>query len=240
MAGFQGGYKVDIAFVIDATGSMEPIMTQVKERALTLGDEIKQKMEAAGKHVGALRMRVIDFADFASESIEAIRASDFYTMPEQQAEFEAQVRGIQYADRGGDVPENALEALWVAMKSDWVDLPGLTPGRHIIVLITDAPPLNLGERNGCMGYVADDYPENIQEMEEIWKEQASQGGGHTKLSPKKKRLLLFAPETGDGTHSWAAVSGWENTIHTKVEPANGLSDMDNGLNDIIAEIVRSL
>lgn len=239
MAGFQGGYKVDIAFVIDATGSMGPIMDQVKERALTLGDEIKEKMEAAGKNIGALRMRVIDFADFASESIEAIRASEFYTMPEERAQFENQVKGIQYEDRGGDIPENALEALWVAMKSDWVDLPGLTAGRHIIVLITDAPPLNLGERNGCMGYVAEDYPENIQEMEEIWNEQATQGGGHTKLNPKKKRLLLFAPEGGDGAgHDWNAVSGWENTTYTPVDAASGLRDMP--LDGVIAEIVRSL
>lgn len=238
MAGFQGGYKVDIAFVIDATGSMEPIMTEVKERALTLGDEIKEKMEASGRHVGALRIRVIDFGDFATESIEAIRTSEFFNMPEEQPQFENQVRGIQYADRGGDVPENALEALWVAMKSDWVDLPGLTPGRHIIVLITDAPPLNLGERTGCMGYVADDYPENIQEMEEIWKENSTQGGGHTKLNPKKKRLLLFAPEGDVAGHNWDAVSGWENTTYTPVDPANGLKDMP--LDGVIAEIVRSL
>lgn len=238
MGGFQGGYKVDIAFVIDATGSMEPIMTEVKERALTLGDEIKEKMEQSGRHVGALRMRVIDFADFASESIEAIRTSEFFTMPGEQPQFESQIRGIQYADRGGDIPENALEALWVAMKSDWVDLPGLTPGRHIIVLITDAPPLNLGERNGCMGYVADDYPENIMEMEEIWKENSAQGGGHTKLNPKKKRLLLFAPEGTIAGHSWDAVSGWENTTFTAVDSANGLKDMP--LDGVIAEIVRSL
>lgn len=235
MAGLQGSYKVDIAFVIDATGSMGPIMGEVKDRALTLGDEIKAKMAAENKYIGALRIRVIDFADFASEGPDAIHASEFYNMPEEQPQFENQIKGIQFLDRGGDDPENALEALWAAMKSDWVDLPG--KGRHIIVLITDALPLNLGERNGCFGYAAEDYPANIQEMEEIWLETATQGGGHTRLSPRNKRLLLFAPQGSDGTHSWDTVSGWEQVIYKEVKPGCGLGDMN--LDAVIAEIVRS-
>lgn len=64
-------------------------------------------------------------------------------------------------------------------------------------MITDAYPLNLGERNGCEGYVADDYPENVKEMEEIWSERVTLGGGHTKLNPGKKRLFLLVPDDAD-------------------------------------------
>lgn len=241
MAGFQGGYNIDIALVIDATGSMSPIINQVKANALMLGYEIKGKLDAVGKHVDTLRVRVIDFADFATEGVDAIHASEFFTLPEENVEFKKCVSKIECDCRGGDEPENALEALWVAMMSDWVDLPARAKARHIIVLLTDAPPLDLGERDGCLGYVAEDYPESIDEIENIWKENSLQGG-MTKLNPRSKRLVLFAPKGPDyDGRSWKRIAGWENTVFIPVQPSYGLGeiDFDDIIDDILAEILIS-
>ena len=233
------GYKIDIAFVIDATGSMEPFMDMVKSRALIAAEKIIQHMGNAGYQIENLRMRVIDFADFASESTDTIHASRFFNMPEEREEFKNRILGIEYEKRGGDIPENALEALWVAMNSDWVDLPVGTKGRHIIVLVTDAPPLNLKERLGCEGYVPEDYPEDISVMDEIWNEESMFGERITKMHPRYRRLVLFSPEGGDDAgHSWDNVSAWAHTIYVPVSPENGLIEVDFDI--LVNAIVRSV
>ncbi len=231
----QKSYKLDIAFVIDATGSMGPIIETVRQRVLSLGDDIVAAMAESNKPVSQLRVRVIDFADFGSEGDDAIHSTEFFTLPDQADKFQAAINGINIEMRGGDVPENALEALFIAMNSDWTSF-GADNGRHIIVLMTDASPLNLQERNGCVGYQSDLYPADINELESIWSENDAQAA-ITKLHPRRKRLLLFVPDGTIADHSWDQVKGWEFTTSTSVDPARGLGDID--YSTIIAEIVRS-
>lgn len=241
--GLQGiGYKVDIAFVIDATGSMGPIMDKMKAKALTLGDEIKTALKNAGKEVSEMRLRVIDFADYSQEADDAVHHTEFFKVPEQQAEFENAIKNIRYENRGGDYPENALEALFIAMsQSDWVKIKPSEKGRHIIVLMTDAYPLNLQERDGCAGYPSDEFPPDVAALEGIWNEDDGVQGESvktTQLSKKNHRLVLFAPRGADDAgHTWDQVSQWENTTLTEVSMDDGLDSID--LSSIIAEIVRS-
>lgn len=237
--GFQTDYSIDICFVIDSTGSMGPIINQVKANALQLHNEIKAGMDGANKRVNPLRIRVIDFADFATEFDDALHASAFFELPGQEDAFKSCVDSIDIGEsiggKGGDIPENALEALWLAMNSDWCAIPAGKKGRHIIVLITDAPPLALRERSGSVGYYDDDYPENIQKMGEVWAEEdAAQGGNKsTKLSKRNKRLILFAPDN----NGWDDVIGWEDVLYTPVDAGTGLIEFNMG--DIVEEIVRS-
>lgn len=236
--GLQGeDYKIDIAFVIDATGSMGPIMASVKASALSLGDQIVKALEEAGKPVEQLRMRVIDFADYATEADDAIHQTDFYTMPADKQKFTDAINNIQYDRRGGDIPENALEALFIAMNSDWVPLAKGEKGRHIIIMMTDAYPLKLHERDGSMGYVADDFPSNVQELQNIWDAAGSQDAT-TLLSKKNRRLILFVPDGDDGAgHDWSDVLGWEKTLATIVDSGAGMDKID--IKTITEEIVRS-
>ena len=239
MGQFIQGYNIDICFVIDATGSMGPIIDQVKANAKQMHEKIIDGMEDANKNVKQLRISVIDFADFASEGDDAIHSTDFFVMPEGADDFKRAVDaidiGLAKGGKGGDVPENALEALFIAMNQDWTPLSMAQNGRHIIVLITDAPPLPLGARDGSIGYNKDDYPENIAELEEIWKEkEAAQGAmKSTQLHSKKKRLVLFAPAGPE----WDAVRNWEYTISNVVDADSGLIEFN--VDDIVAEIVRS-
>lgn len=243
--GLQGGYKLDIVFVIDATGSMDPIMKEVKARALTMGEEIKTEMAKASRPISEMRLRVIDFGDYATEADEAIRQTDFFSMPADKQKFEDAVQGIDYEGRGGDAPENALEALYVAMMSDWTKIGLLEKGRHIIVLMTDAYPLHLQERKECVGYPADDFPPDLETLQKIWIEKDYDENNRpnpdktTQLSASGKRLLIFAPDGKDAlNHSWQPLTGWEQSTFTAVDPTRGLLDMP--LDGIIAEIVRSV
>lgn len=229
-------YKIDIVFVIDATGSMQPIMDVVKQNALTLGDRLAEEMNSLGKEVKALRVRVIDFADFAVEWEDAIHATDFFEMPVEKDKFNEAINNIEFEYRGGDIPENGLEALFVAMNSDWVDLARGEKGRHVIVLLTDAYPLHFGERDGCIGYNKDDYPEDVSELTEIWEESMYSSERTTKISPNQKRLILFVPEGCDEMgHTWEPISQWKYTATSYVDRDKGLKDVDFDM--ILSDII---
>lgn len=233
------GYKLDIVFVIDATGSMGPIMTEVKQNALVLGDKIKDGLDAAGKSVSEMRVKIIDFADFANEGEDAINQTEFFPLPDQKTQFEAAVNNIEYQLRGGDVPENGLEALYAAICSDWVKLKKGEKGRHIIVVMTDAVPLHLRERDGSMGYPTEEFPTDLAALESIWSESDEDGqSSSTDLNPKAKRLILFVPKGKDSAgHTWEDVASWQQTVCHYINPAEGLGDIS--FNEIVDEIVRS-
>lgn len=234
MTGLQNkGYKFDIAFVIDATGSMSPIIDEVKRYVLRFGEMLTREYENNGLPVDKVRVRVIDFADYATEMDEAVRQTEFFSLPEDGQKFADAVNKIDWEYRGGDIPENALEALYVAMKSDWTAIKPVERGRHIIVLISDAPPLELQEREGCIGYDASEFPKDIEELHRLWDECDG-----LSLSARNKRLVLFVPDEDDGEgHSWNNVSDWNQTFVHYINPSRGGSDID--INDVINLVVRS-
>ena len=55
------GYCVDISICLDGTGSMAPIIDEVKDNALAFCDKFHKAMEANGKNVDQLRVKVIPF-----------------------------------------------------------------------------------------------------------------------------------------------------------------------------------
>ena len=190
-------------------------------------------MEENDKDVETLRVKVIAFRDYGYDA-DPMEESPFFTLPDDNEAFREFVGSIE-AKGGGDIPENGLEALFIAMNSDWTRF-GSDNGRHIIVVMSDASPLNLQERDGCAGYQSDLYPKDIAEMEQIWHEDDAQNAV-TKLHPRKKRLVLFVPDGTIAGHSWDQLKGWENTTSTPVDAAKGLEDINYDI--IIKEIVRS-
>ena len=60
-------YAVDIVFCIDVTGSMSPIIDQLKANALRFYDDVQSKLKVMRKNVDQLRVRVIAFRDFVAD-----------------------------------------------------------------------------------------------------------------------------------------------------------------------------
>ena len=229
-------YKIDIVLVIDATGSMGPFMGQVKEGILAVPGEIKEALEKENKHVEQMRIKVIDFGDYGYDGSDAIHQTEFFDAETDGEKIVNAINGIEYIGRGGDAPENGLEALYEAMASDWAEPK--PNGRHIIVLVTDAPPLNLGERAECVGYDKDRYPESVEDLGEIWNPSDMQGGDTgLKLSPLKARLVLFAPQGVIAGHTWDDVTKWERVVSKPVDAASGVK-IEMG--ELVAEIVHSI
>lgn len=202
-------YNVDIVMCIDATGSMASIIEDVKSNALSFYQKFVDEMEAKSKSVQQLRIKVIAFRDYGSDS-EAMVESKFFTLDEENREFHNFVKGIE-ATGGGDEPENSLEALALAMNSDWVKTGSVR--RHVIIMYTDASALKLGTRNGDSNYPSN-MPADLAELREWWEGQ--------KMEKRAKRLLIFAPDT----EPWSDMVDWSNTFHTASKAGSGCDDTD--------------
>lgn len=204
-------YNVDIVMCIDATGSMASIIDDVKRNALSFYQKFVDVMNAQDppKSVQQLRVKVIAFRDYGVDA-EPMVESPFFVLDEENEAFHRFVDGIE-ASGGGDEPENSLEALALAMKSDWVRTGSVR--RHVIIMYTDASALKLGERAGQTGYPSD-MPKDLAELRELWEGQI--------MEKRAKRLLVFAPDT----EPWSDMVDWTNAFHTASKAGAGCDDTD--------------
>ena len=155
-------YHVDLIMCIDGTRSMYKIINDVKARALSFYPMFVEAMEAADKSVQQLRVKLIIFRDYGCDS-EPMLESPFFSLGgdiDESAEFHAFANAVE-AIGGGDIPENGLEAIALAMKSDWTTRGSVK--RHVIMVHTDAPALALGARAAAASY-PDDLPKNLPEL----------------------------------------------------------------------------
>jgi hypothetical protein len=208
-------YAVDIVFCIDVTGSMTPILDQVKANALRFYDDVQTNLTAKGKNIDELRVRVVAFRDIVADGEAALQESPFFTLPTEQGGFSAFVNGLT-AEGGGDAPESGLEAVALAMTSPWT-----TRGdrrRQVVVVWTDQPAHPL-DASALPPELGGRVPADFSALTDLWEDP--QGP----LGSSSKRLILFAPD-GPG---WSDISGvWENVVHNPSQAGGGLSDIDYG------------
>lgn len=214
MEGYKLTYHVDMVFCIDATGSMRHVLDLVKQNALNLYRDIVAEMEKKHKVIDQLRVRVIAFRDYVADGDDAMLSSDFFVLPDQAQMLYDCVNGIT-AKGGGDIPEDGLEALAYAIRSDWTR-EGVKK-RHIIVMWSDAPTHDLGH-----GKIAPWYPEGMaKDFDELslWWEDEQLGGS---MDENAKRLLIFAPDAP----SWNRISSeWGQVIYVQTV-SEGLLDVE--------------
>ena len=167
---------VDIVFCIDVTASMAPIINTVKNLTLDLYDDLITNMrEKNNRIVKQLRVKVIAFRDYYCDGPYAMEESQFFTLPDQKTEFRNFVAALE-AKGGGDEPENALEAMALAMKSDWVKVtnPNTEKARNVVVIFTDASAHPLEKSaDGVSEYYPVDMLKSYNELYEAWCGQGS-------------------------------------------------------------------
>ena len=208
-------YNVDLVYCIDSTGSMKNILDIVKDNAVNFYGDFVKKMNEKNKTIGRLRMKIIAFRDYYYDHEDAMLETDFFEMPEQAEELKDCVASIK-ADGGGDDPEDGLEALAFAIKSDWCQEKGKK--RHVIVVWSDAATHELG-----FGSTAPNYPENMakdfDELTSWWGNRQSPG----EMDESAKRLLMFTPNYP----WWSRIKDtWNNSILYESRAGKGLDDVD--------------
>ena len=226
-------YKIDIVFCIDVTGSMQPVIETVKSNTLKFSDDLNKKLEVKGKVADQIRIRVVAFGD-CNVDANPLNASPFFTvLPAMQtAELNTFVTSLR-ANGGGDEPESGLEALAIAMASDWI-LEG-DRQRHIIVMFTDASAHRLEDRVGELpGTFASQVPSSIDKMTDGW-----EGGGQsasgvaTTLKQPARRLVLFAPDM----YPWPTIGdSWAQTVFLPSKAGEGLAEVEY---DTILEVLAN-
>lgn len=206
-------YAVEIALCVDQTASMGPIIEQVKTRALSFSDDLRVALDAKGKRIDTLRVRVVAFRDVFYDAT-PIMESDFFQLPEQNDQFRAYVTGLT-PDGGGDEPESGLEALTLAIRSPWTK--GAARNRQLVVVYTDASAHALEEAAGrnLAGY-PQGMPKDLDELTDLWE-------GDDCVDSMAKRLILFAPDSAGWTEIAAS---WEQTIHLVSAAGMGMADQD--------------
>ncbi len=118
--------RVNIAFIIDTTGSMDSYINGVKDRCIEFSEILSSK--GAGFKLG-----LIGFGDLNEKEKPSV-----YSFTEDVLKFQKQVKNIPRT-YGGDIPESSLDAvetgiqLLESTKSD-------RGTKNIFILITDAPP----------------------------------------------------------------------------------------------------
>lgn len=219
-------YNVDLVMCIDCTWSMDNILSIVKNNAMNFYHDLSNRMESKGKHIDSLRVRLVAFRDYVADD-EPMLVTDFLKLPEQREIFKDCVTGLE-AIGGGDEPEDGLEALAYAIRSDW-ERQGMKR-RHVIILWTDASAHELG-----YGSRSERYPKHMArdlgELSDWW--GTRQQAGY--MNQSAKRLLLFSPDVG----AWKFISeNWDEVIHYPSRAGKGLSDV--GYQQIIDAIYNSI
>lgn len=208
-------YNVDLVLCIDATGSMTPIIDEVKANALKLHGDIVENLAAKDKQIAELRVAVVPFRDVRHDGAAALSISPFFTLPDQESALADFVGGLS-ASGGGDAAESGLHAVATAVHAPWTS--GGDKRRHIIVLWTDAPTHDLSDGSYPAGLQAG-TPSTFDELTDEW--EAEQGS--LQLESNARRLILFAPDDP----SWNQISdSWEQTVHVASQAGKGLADVD--------------
>lgn len=211
------GYDVDLVIVIDGSERMAPIISLVKDNALNFGEVIMEEAEAKAKYVNNLRIKVVVFRNYISDGDRAMEESKFFTLPEEVEGYKAFVDNIE-ASGGGDKSESGLEALALAMGSDWTKLGERR--RHIIMFFTNATAISLKDPE-CMKNPA--YPENMPDTLEVLNDMWEGNSQSFKGMPDHNsgRLVLFAPND----EVWNRLETWSRTWHEMSIAENGLAEM---------------
>jgi hypothetical protein len=206
---------------------MGGLLETVKSNALKFYPDLKARCEEKGKEISELRIRVIGFRDLGYDGPNAIVESGFLTMPAQEDDFKSFVNSLVPAG-GGPEPESGLEALTMAINSDWTN--GGDKRRHVIIVWSDASTHQLGETGLSNPLYPSVAPANFDELTDWWEDE--QGG---RMNRSAKRLIVFAPDAS----AWTEIGlNWSNTIHHPAKAGSGLADVD--YETILATITGSI
>jgi hypothetical protein len=210
-------FNVDVVFCVDVSGSMVEHLEHVKKKILLFRCDFIEALAQRDKVVNQLRIRTIAFRDL-SDDPNSLIASDFLVVEPSidLAKFESFVNGLS-ASGGGDEPESALEALSVAIGSEWTHEGDKQ--RHAIALFTDSSAHKLESRVGEIpSAFRAQVPASLDELTALW-----DGDSSSRLNKPARRLIVFAPDI----YPWNVVGdSWGNTIWLPSQAGECLDDVE--------------
>lgn len=216
-------YNVDVVMCVAASENMLSLARQYARTLRQKADDYFENGQLIGggrieRQIGDFRVRVIAFGDYACNGENTMQESDFFDLnaPGQQAAFERHVDAI-VPMCSARRPNNALEAVALALRSQWTEVGGRYR-RHIVMLLTDAPALALQDP-ACTA--APGYPEGMPadwgELYDLFcvGDPAYAPG----FSPRHGRLYAIAPLEQES--AWQAMRTWDRVWMIPMDPDTG-------------------
>ena len=223
----------DIVVCLDVSYSMRNRLGDIKKLITEFAGDLGRFAENYGVEVPQTRTKVITFAD-SREDPESLQASPFFVTSETKGarKLDTYLEHIEARDNQRAIHRSGLEALSVAMASDWVQEGDRQ--RHIIVMFTDASAHRLEDRVGNIPtpYAAQ-IPTSLDELTNIWEGDHNQSRITTGLKRNSQRLMLFAPDT----YPWPTIGdNWSQTLFLSSEAGEGLAEVEY---DTILEVLAN-
>jgi hypothetical protein len=207
-------YHIDIVLCIDCSGSMASVIDSLKKDICNIPKDLNRALEQKSKDLHELRIRIVAFRDL-NENLNAIKVSTFFVVEPQRdtTGFELYVNQLSLSGGVCDGPKSGLEALAIALGSDWTDKGDKQ--RHLVVMFTAASAHKLEDRIGAvptkfLGLI----PDSLDELTDIW-----DGGQAAKLKRFARRLIIFGPDA----YPWNTISdAWGQTVYLPSQAGEGL------------------
>ena len=204
-------------FCLDCSGSMGPVVGLVQDHVLRISSDLFDAYKNKEKHINELRVRIVAFRDLAND-LNSLEVSKFFLIDPStdREDFKSFLNRLEPSG-GGDEPESALEALAIAVSSEWTDKGDRQ--RHIVVVLTDASSHRLEDRVGNVPVdYADSFPKSLDELTDVW-----DGGQAVKLKRSARRLIIFGPDA----YPWNTISeAWGQTVWLPSQAGVGLEEVE--------------
>lgn len=215
-------YFCDFVFCLDITGGMAPLLRNFKKAIVNLHNMLEELYLEYSRKIVSLRVKIIAFRDIYFDGQYWLETSNFFSLPSQTNELLDALDSLD-AKGGGDDPESSLEALALAMKTDWVKISDLNTqrSRHVIVLFTDDAAHRFEEAETYTGVnYPSGMPKSYKELLMAWN---GQGDISLSMDKRAKRLIVFAPEE---SYPWSDMSeDFENAVFLPMTKAEGGEDI---------------
>ena len=202
---------------------MSPVIDIIKSQAVNLYRDIRFQMEKQGRTISAIRTRIVLFRDYHFDDLDAMVTTRFYELPGETSTFVAAINNLE-AKGGGDDPESGLEALGIAIHSDWM-LNSAGRKRQLIFVWSDADthPLGHGKENRIY---PNDMANDFNELTEWWFDEKI-------INQISKRLVLFTPQTS----WWYEISySWDCVYWVEWGKDNNVFDYNRVIDGIVGSI----
>jgi hypothetical protein len=121
---------VDLAFIVDTTGSMGPFIDAAQRQMVSMIDALARSADVS------MRLAVVQYRDHPPQDHLVYRAFPFTNDLE---EARATINSLK-PEGGGDAPEAVLDGVLAAC----IDLAWRPHARRLAVLVGDAPPHGIG------------------------------------------------------------------------------------------------
>ncbi len=210
-------YKIDIVLCVDTTNGMQPFIQKLQTAAQCFYEQVKKAYEVEGKELSSLRVKFIMFKDFLASEADPMKESKFFTLPAENEVFAEFVNSIE-ARGCEDAPVCALEAVTLALKSDWTKASDSLYRQYIFVC-TDGvvQPLQAGASDPRY---PQGMPKDLDELAARW--EGTDQYFESSYSPKAGRLVVFA----SSAKPWIEMKGWNRYWFDPIEQGNGLQEIE--------------